>query len=41
MVFVLTGGDPFMRRDLGAYGDWLAEDPACVYVPPGYQPVEG
>jgi radical SAM protein with 4Fe4S-binding SPASM domain len=25
-------------RAYGVYGDWLAEDPACGYVPPGYQP---
>ncbi|WP_374712092.1 radical SAM protein [Symbiobacterium terraclitae] len=24
-------------RAYGVYGDWLAEDPACAYVPPGYQ----
>jgi len=25
-------------RAYGVYGDWLAEDPACAYVPPGYKP---
>jgi AdoMet-dependent heme synthase len=25
-------------RAYGVYGDWLAEDPACGYVPPGYKP---
>ncbi len=24
-------------RAYGVYGDWLAEDPACAYVPEGYQ----
>ncbi|MGE5674131.1 MAG: radical SAM protein [Mycobacterium leprae] len=24
-------------RAYGVYGDWLAEDPACAYVPPGYK----
>ncbi|MFZ5814462.1 MAG: radical SAM protein [Bacillota bacterium] len=28
-------------RAYGVYGDWLAEDPACAYIPPGYQPPQG
>lgn len=24
-------------RAYGVHGDWLAEDPACGYIPPGYQ----
>ncbi|MFZ5827072.1 MAG: SPASM domain-containing protein, partial [Bacillota bacterium] len=28
-------------RAYGVYGDWLAEDPACAYVPPGYEAKRG
>lgn len=28
-------------RAYAVHGDWLAEDPACAYVPPGYDPALG
>lgn len=31
----LCGGS--RARAYGVYGDWLAEDPACAYVPKGYR----
>jgi AdoMet-dependent heme synthase len=28
-------------RAFSVYGDWMAEDPSCSYVPAGYKPEEG